>query len=198
MSSYFNPRSPHGERRVCACAHARGGDFNPRSPHGERRSSVLPFFSPLLFQPTLPARGATTRLTRARWHGPISTHAPRTGSDQARYPYQRQGQISTHAPRTGSDNLTAPADDSASISTHAPRTGSDIQLAQTLLSTFQISTHAPRTGSDASQPRDSQSYHNFNPRSPHGERLHSTRTPPRGGHFNPRSPHGERPTELPA
>ena len=79
---YFNPRSPHGERRaeICAalidvlisihaprmgsdfvaCASVRiHGDFNPRSPHGERLA--LSFFMdlPNLFQSTLPAWGAT-------------------------------------------------------------------------------------------------------------------------------------------
>ena len=33
----------------------------------------------------------------------ISTHAPRTGSDQVRFPNISQLIISTHAPRTGSD-----------------------------------------------------------------------------------------------
>ena len=33
---HFNPRSPHGERRVTAYARQELEDFNPRSPHGER------------------------------------------------------------------------------------------------------------------------------------------------------------------
>ncbi len=33
---YFNPRSPHGERRRLKRAHQGVGYFNPRSPHGER------------------------------------------------------------------------------------------------------------------------------------------------------------------
>ena len=58
----------------------------------------------LLFQPTLPARGATV-VVRNLLHGVnISTHAPRTGSDEGHL--NRVGLrllISTHAPRTGSD-----------------------------------------------------------------------------------------------
>ncbi len=61
--SYFNPRSPHGERRR---EHRAGerlcGHFNPRSPHGERR----------------PERAAVGV------GGAISIHAPRTGSDSAK------------------------------------------------------------------------------------------------------------------
>ena len=34
---YFNPRSPHGERRRSGSGWAAGADFNPRSPHGERQ-----------------------------------------------------------------------------------------------------------------------------------------------------------------
>ena len=57
--------------------------FNPRSPHGER-----PDFSARLtakhtiFQPTLPARGATLSHTNGNPVYGISTHAPRTGSDE--------------------------------------------------------------------------------------------------------------------
>ena len=79
-----------------------------------------------------------------------------------------------------------------------------------------ISTHAPRTGSDAENFTRCKEEGNFNPRSPHGERLAwcaenapscviSTHAPRTGSdgyvltsdfanieHFNPRSPHGER------
>ena len=35
-------------------------DFNPRSPRGERRDGVIPLAVGLIFQSTLPSRGATT------------------------------------------------------------------------------------------------------------------------------------------
>ena len=44
---------------MCAGAHARGSDFNPRSPHGERLVLLVLMVLYLLFQPTLPTRGAT-------------------------------------------------------------------------------------------------------------------------------------------
>ena len=79
----FNPRSPHGERRLHRRqAHgirrfqstlpARGAttnintitnimsDFNPRSPHGERQFTTLEAAVRARFQSTLPARGATS------------------------------------------------------------------------------------------------------------------------------------------
>ena len=62
---------------------ADAADFNPRSPHGERR--LLSYtHRKVTFQSTLPARGAT-RCTFPESRSPgISTHAPRTGSDGLR------------------------------------------------------------------------------------------------------------------
>ena len=57
--TYFNPRSPHGERPLGIFFHDSSEYFNPRSPHGERRS------------PNRHRRSSTL----------ISIHAPRTGSD---------------------------------------------------------------------------------------------------------------------
>ena len=41
LAVYFNPRSPHGERlfRSLSCLRS-SADFNPRSPHGERPRKV--------------------------------------------------------------------------------------------------------------------------------------------------------------
>ena len=58
-TTYFNPRSPHGERPAPASPGKPNRYFNPRSPHGERRAG---------------SGGASG--TEA-----ISIHAPRTGSD---------------------------------------------------------------------------------------------------------------------
>ena len=105
VQRHFNPRSPHGERRLGAglCAggaaisiHAprTGSDrgradaqlwrwyFNPRSPHGERRSSILRDDARLdLFQSTLPARGATPPVPGAKpvliYFNPRSPHGER-------------------------------------------------------------------------------------------------------------------------
>ena len=80
----FNPRSPHGERPAIAGSAADGGNFNPRSPHGERPRSSTNFCVRGRFQPTLPARGATSSTRSSTTNAPISTHAPRTGSDSFR------------------------------------------------------------------------------------------------------------------
>ena len=107
--SHFNPRSPHGERRISAVTSsaisrfqptlpARGAtarqpglrcrsqDFNPRSPHGERPYPIPGYMVLALFQPTLPARGATFSVPSFPNGQQISTHAPRTGSDNPLLP----------------------------------------------------------------------------------------------------------------
>ena len=56
----FNPRSPHGERRVASgSSRSCHDDFNPRSPHGERLLNSTIFSSAFLFQSTLSSRRAT-------------------------------------------------------------------------------------------------------------------------------------------
>ena len=122
-----------------------------------------------LFQPTLPARGATMPIVFSASLMGISTHAPRTGSDCCRGRCFARAAISTHAPRTGSDVHALAQRHRLDISTHAPRTGSD--TAQSGAHARRgISTHAPRTGSDHYSPVSDTTTMDFNPRSPHGER----------------------------
>ena len=82
LMSYFNPRSPHGERllarnlarsltKISIHAPRMGSDmlwlviilliadFNPRSPHGERQLRYFACGEYGEFQSTLPAWGAT-------------------------------------------------------------------------------------------------------------------------------------------
>ena len=147
---YFNPRSPHGERRCPALRPIRRRHFNPRSPHGERRG--IPY------------------ITNCRAFS-ISIHAPRTGSDSQARREEARREISIHAPRTGSDRGGFLRRCLVTISIHAPRTGSDAGWTMTTTSTRNfnprsphgerrgcapaqgrqraISIHAPRTGSDA-------------------------------------------------
>ena len=146
-------------------------DFNPRSPHGERRFTC----------------------NVGRIACDISIHAPRTGSDgQQAYEYEKTIFISIHAPRTGSDERLAALSDMLEISIHAPRTGSDskiftFRIAQILFQStlpargatlfqyyqrylFQFQSTLPARGATGTDgvydiTKD------FNPRSPHGERL---------------------------
>ena len=193
-----------------------------------------------LFQSTLPARGATLCfLIRISING-ISIHAPRTGSDLTKFAAPFRRRISIHAPRTGSDDTTdggaqasphfnprsphgeRPSGEivewgGADISIHAPRTGSDPSSSANATQSFQFQSTLPARGATTYIIRTRCAKGDFNPRSPHGERLHHRAIPPnqfaisihapRTGsdadahgsrkryqiNFNPRSPHGERP-----
>ena len=168
-----------------------------------------------VFQPTLPARGATNSRAQPGERRNISTHAPRTGSDEDRHGAGLRPAISTHAPRTGSDaHQLLAGRRHVAISTHAPRTGSDLQSACQFRSS-QFQPTLPARGATCTGRAGSPPAPHFNPRSPHGERRAPGSTPrparisthaPRTGSdtssdtlaaaqqdFNPRSPHGERP-----
>ena len=146
--------------------------FNPRSPHGERRENASDLEVAQEFQSTLPARGATRARAcsacRAENFNPRSPHGERRESSRKQVASIR---ISIHAPRTGSDKVSfAQPNKREIISIHAPRTGSDgvVRAAQQARN---ISIHAPRTGSDLCRFPPTAPHSNFNPRSPHGERL---------------------------
>ena len=121
------------------------------------------------FQSTLPARGATLNAGRLpaiwRYFNPRSPHGERL------------------------EFLSVPA--VVRISIHAPRTGSDFSSPNTGERPF-ISIHAPRTGSDNPLLPPMHLEIDFNPRSPHGERLNCSISVLSVKYFNPRSPHGER------
>ena len=102
---------------------------------------------PVVFQSTLPVRGATGVYFSTGCNAWISIHAPREGSDQAIKLSQEDLMISIHAPREGSDPKVRCAGYYAVISIHAPREGSD-QSCTSACGPRRISIHAPREGSD--------------------------------------------------
>ena len=146
------------------------------------------------FQPTLPARGATSKVRYPWTELSISTHAPRTGSDNLSSLFTRHIKISTHAPRTGSDPCyNVKCKSSKRFQPTLPARGATQILEGFQLMTL-ISTHAPRTGSDDFVDSLLMQCGDFNPRSPHGERRRCPMIQTAVVcHFNPRSPHGERP-----
>ena len=146
--------------------------FNPRSPHGERRLPWVIRSSSSPISIHAPRTGSDARaLALLPCLREISIHAPRTGSDSEwRRHKAMANKISIHAPRTGSDLREHMAAGGRVISIHAPRTGSDMSFGVGWLS-VRISIHAPRTGSDGSTQYRIAFTRYFNPRSPHGERL---------------------------
>ena len=167
----FNPRSPHGERRLRPSCQAHGQGISihaPRTGSDASRKKYIPWalisiHAPrtgsdsgsrcgrsvaAVFQSTLPARGATFRDRAAPAPQSISIHAPRTGSDRkaARLAARPHG-----------------------ISIHAPRTGSDIVIISASLRRLFQSTLPARGATGISAVSPLLPYY-FNPRSPHGER----------------------------
>ena len=123
---YFNPRSPHGERHGRAEHGDDLSDFNPRSPHGERRGQNRAGVCFAQFQPTLPARGATAADDQRVAAVGISTHAPRTGSDpKGRKCKMSENLFQPTLPARGATPIHLRTRIMEIISTHAPRTGSD-------------------------------------------------------------------------
>ena len=61
---------------------------------------------------------------------------------------------------------------------------------------MRISIHAPLTGSDFTCKQVLSNSHDFNPRSPYGERPPKKKERRTSKYFNPRSPYGERPPGL--
>ena len=192
---YFNPRSPHGERRRLHHGRRWHDHISIHAPRTGSDTGGDPFFydswdisihaprtgSDVCFFQDTPLR----RL--------ISIHAPRTGSDCAKRQSRHAFGISIHAPRTGSDHLPLLASPAGDISIHAPRTGSDPSPSGRLSRRMSISIHAPRTGSDVPAAvilADIRLFQSTLPaRGATYQRPSSLRT---SGYFNPRSPHGER------
>ena len=142
-------------------------NFNPRSPHGERHMASISTPDDITFQPTLPARGATTIFTRQIriicHFNPRSPHGERRRTWEE---WTRLQAISTHAPRTGSDSSSAsllPA--RTSFQPTLPARGA---TAAEIIECFKlpISTHAPRTGSDCEAQEQNNQIGGFQPTLP--------------------------------
>ena len=193
--SYFNPRSPHGERRMCRPAWRMCRSyFNPRSPHGERLGRHQQSIQRVYFNPRSPhGERPTGQETKQYPHG-ISIHAPRTGSDTGCSGTSgRRRKISIHAPRTGSDkNGIENIIGKTKFQSTLPARGATCHtMAQADFDEFQSTL--PARGATGLLSSAQGRVANFNPRSPHGERrMFALAISFDFINFNPRSPHGER------
>ena len=96
--------------------------FNPRSPHGERLHKLRRDNSQSEFQSTLPAWGATRMYAESGSMIRISIHAPRMGSDTVSdEDIDKRIAISIHAPRMGSDrSISMSCDGEANFNPRSP------------------------------------------------------------------------------
>ena len=166
--------------------------FNPRSPRGERLLGALECLNSLIFQSTLPSRGATI----------VCLHCA-----------VKTSRFQSTLPSRGATKTTSKSSNTTAISIHAPLAGSDIKLSHGMGTVSYFNPRSPRGERLSSlslvmnicyfNPRSPRGERhsasiikiallNFNPRSPRGERPGLSPPPPGVGHFNPRSPRGER------
>ena len=121
----------------------------------------------------------------------ISIHAPLTGSDIEEEGGASKVLISIHAPLTGSDDFLFFHIYLLLFQSTLPSQGAT-KSTSSYTAKILISIHAPLTGSDCVAAFSSFAICNFNPRSPHRERLCSSQRALAVIYFNPRSPHRER------
>ncbi len=220
-TTYFNPRSPWGER-LWWLNHIRLlNNFNPRSPWGERPDALLDLIELELFQSTLPVGGATGGVQsgnegthnfnpRSPWgerHFLFTTFF-RTSLFQSTLPVGGATWSSVFRSPVGRNfNPRSPwgerpilvAVDLNPVSHFNPRSpwgerpGTDNQSK----GTYKISIHAPRGGSDGLARLSRWETLAFQSTLPVGGATCPTRCKPFCcAHFNPRSPWGERPPHL--
>ena len=170
----FNPRSPHGERhqgrgtkmtfsQISIHAPRTGSDHDRL--HGGRSREPISIHAPrtgsdgrclsrwrraVLFQSTLPARGATVSFPGVMpfliYFNPRSPHGERPERpDSGR---SREPDFNPRSPHGERPKSSRAQPGRMEISIHAPRTGSDRGRVRALPH-FRISIHAPRTGSDS-------------------------------------------------
>ena len=147
----------------------------------------------LVFQSTLPLRGATAYRFSIDETLIISIHTPLAGSDCVRRIPRMAGRISIHTPLAGSDTIDWRPIIATIISIHTPLAGSDCRNAASTSSVYlfqstlplrgatdaynrevaqaRISIHTPLAGSDWTPCAFPHGKYYFNPHSPCGERL---------------------------
>ena len=168
--------------------------FNPRSLHGERLAAAAVLLAHIVFQSTLPARGATLEHELHNGNADISIHAPCTGSDgQGTRPIYSTTEFQSTLPARGATFPEGGFYHRHEISIHAPCTGSDQDLIADIHAMAEFQSTLPARGATDRGLCEFVVRPDFNPRSLHGERHPWPRTARSGAYFNPRSLHGERP-----
>ena len=100
--------------------------FNPRSPHRERRCHAAYRQLQMKFQSTLPSQGATNAIAESSNTSAISIHAPLTGSDYQRcLKMDKRNYFNPRSPHRERLDCLVFLAVLFFISIHAPLTGSD-------------------------------------------------------------------------
>ena len=145
--------------------------FNPRSPCGERQHSPKSLCNPSRFQSTLPVRGATIQQFPANAARKFQSTLPVRGATITRFqnisnPIKFQSTL----PVRGATKSIMEIATLASISIHAPRAGSDPRAAKKRPLRGRFQSTLPVRGATAAAGWNCAVEADFNPRSPCGER----------------------------
>ena len=214
VQRYFNPRSPHGERRRFRCIYFDGFDISIHAPrtgsdnlcggnylqirgisiHAPRTGSdnLYGELVTLVFQSTLPARGATSTRCCSRSLFQFQSTLPARGATASllatdgvitfqstlpargatRFPHIFSGKIRYFNPRSPHGERPNGVLIATGLykfqSTLPARGATSLRLTHARATSFQSTL--PARGATQSGLRPTLWRHNFNPRSPHGER----------------------------
>ena len=142
------------------------------------------------FQPTLPARGATPQARRRGRHDTISTHAPRTGSDTiplfSAFVQRHFNPRSPHGERHASGQPEHAS--GQQFQPTLPARGATPYNVDYEGGTGKFQPTLPARGATESSQWSMRMRNNFNPRSPHGERHAYVRTDPAGNIISTHAP----------
>ena len=193
----FNPHSPCGERLVLSTLLVLVILFQSTLPLRGATIIAGRINDLLKFQSTLPLRGATPGLVRVGAPGLISIHTPLAGSDKRRATVIIMTKyFNPHSPCGERPRVSDPSPLRLKFQSTLPLRGVTLRL-RLRCRYRQISIHTPLAGSDPHRKPPQRQPKHFNPHSPCGERPGwPTGHEPYQQHFNPHSPCGERPRFL--
>ena len=193
----FNPRSPRGERPPQTGGQSVIHYFNPRSPRGERLSIITSGYCSLIFQSTLPSRGATLEAIKYADTVIISIHAPLAGSDNSADSQRASPEnFNPRSPRGERQLVPVSKMRSVEFQSTLPSRGATI-VALGLMSTALFQSTLPSRGATFAHSCHTSCDMSFQSTLPSRGATHwcISRYDP-DSHFNPRSPRGERQSPL--
>ena len=152
--------------------HMKSSYFNPRSPCGERLPPLMMADQRRIFQSTLPVRGATPPVSFSQASAQFQSTLPVRGATASRPNTLTAREYFNPRSPCGERRGRCNRDTGAfSISIHAPRAGSDIVRANGMTKAAIFQSTLPVRGATAGSASTTTIASNFNPRSPCGERL---------------------------
>ena len=193
LFSYFNPRSPHGERPTAIGAALDSVVFQSTLPAWGATTFGASSGGSYEFQSTLPAWGATSFPRGSALQVSFQSTLPAWGATPLRNLKYCRGHISIHAPRMGSDVLLGSSNRWLLYFNPRSPHGERRDMDDKALYLFAFQSTLPAWGATFSSGFASRLVIPFQSTLPAwGATIGHRRAVPIIAYFNPRSPHGER------